>query len=107
MKIKLGPDAGRVDFEPADWQFYENTSFMYHAKTGVTFQVVVDEAVLGQEKANILDVSAYPVHVCDYRPKPSTEELTTLGRAAIAIWLQANTDWKPVIRTVPDDLSLN
>ena len=89
LRIKLDPESDTVDFEPEDWQFYDNTSFMYHAKTGATFQVGFDKDARAQEgKFTVFDVSAFPVHVCDYRPKPSTEELTTLGRAAIAIWLQ-------------------
>ena len=99
--IRLDPQEEGVSYEPEDWDLVEGRR-MRHMLSGCIFDIGCDDEAIQNGEATLFQFSARLVHVCAHRKIPSAETELKLGRAAIAVFLQAIGAWKPMVRNVPD-----
>jgi hypothetical protein len=99
--IRLDRDATGVLYEPEDWELVEGHCMMRHKPTGCIFDIDCDDDAKESGVGTVFQFCARLAHVCNHRALPSAKEQVPLGRAAIAVFLQAIGAWKPVVRHVP------
>jgi hypothetical protein len=99
--IRLDRNATSVLYEPEDWELVEGHCMIRHKPTSCIFEIDCDDDAKKSRVATVFQFFARLVHVCNHRALPSAKEQVPLGRAAIAVFLQAIGAWKPVVRHVP------
>jgi hypothetical protein len=111
-EIRLDPEQTQIAVTEEDWAINRPDQLMDHQPSGVAFFIDVEEPAKKAGRATLFDFSARPVHICNGRPLPTSEEMTTLGRAAILLYLEA-LGYLPLKRAdgdktdAPADLSVN
>jgi len=98
--VRLDPEAGRVLYDPKDWELVEGQTMIRHKPTSCIFIIECDDEAMQNGEATLFQFSASLIHVCDHRRIPSITKQVTLGRAALAVFLQAIGVWKPEVREV-------
>src|ERR1700733_10111202 len=98
VPIKLDEAADGTLYEPEHWRKCpHHFGIMHHLPTGSQYFVVLPEESRKQALVSIFDFQASLVYLPDEESMPSWPTQQSLGRAAIAVFLQETGLWRPEV----------
>lgn len=87
--IRFDPSGKTFQIREADWAIDPKQHCLQHEPTRTVFRICVDEKETESAPLTVMDFSAHLVEIGHGRALPPPEEIETLGRSAIGLYLIA------------------